>query len=230
MKLLVTDYDGTMYYEKNDLKTLRENIEALKQFKNKNMIAIATGRPYNSIKAEIDKYNIPYDYIISSNGACLFDQYDELIYSNTIKKEIIEKTLEFLSKLPYIKKISLIDIYGKETTNYNEIIQIYIEINFTSIFELNKIKKELSFLDNHPFLNICYFFNKTDKTKGIQIIQDIHAIQSQNIYTIGNDVNDLSMLKEYNGYRVPYSYPKLLQEKLPKSSVKKLIRKIEGES
>ena len=213
MKLLVTDYDGTMYYEKQDLKTLRENIEALKQFKKQNMVVIATGRPFTSIKKEIDTYDIPYNYIISSNGACLFDQDDSPIYTQTIKQEIIQKTITYLQKLPYISKIKLIDIYGK----------------ISSIFELKRIKQELEFLDNNQFFNMCYFFNQTDKIDGIKRIQELHNIESKDIYTIGNDTNDLLMLKEYNGYRVPYSYPRIILERLPKTSVKKLVHKIEGE-
>ena len=54
-------------------------------------------------------------------------------------------------------------------------------------------------------------------------------IESKDIYTIGNDTNDLLMLKEYNGYRVPYSYPRIILERLPKTSVKRLVHKIEGE-
>lgn len=229
MKLLVTDYDGTMYYEKQDLKTLRENIEALKQFKKQNMVVIATGRPFTSIKKEIDTYDIPYNYIISSNGACLFDQDDSPIYTQTIKQEIIQKTVAYLQKLPYISKIKLIDIYGNETNNLENVIQIYVEIKISSIFELKRIKQELEFLDNNQFFNMCYFFNQTDKIDGIKRIQEQHSIESKDIYTIGNDTNDLLMLKEYNGYRVPYSYPRIILERLPKTSVKKLVHKIEGE-
>lgn len=229
MKLLVTDYDGTMYYEKQDLKTLRENIEALKQFKKQNMVVIATGRPFTSIKKEIDTYDIPYNYIISSNGACLFDQDDSPIYTQTIKQEIIQKTIAYLQKLPYILKIKLIDIYGNETNNLENVIQIYVEIKISSIFELKRIKQELEFLDNNQFFNMCYFFNQTDKIDGIKRIQELHNVESKDIYTIGNDTNDLLMLKEYNGYRVPYSYPRIILERLPKTSVKKLVHKIEGE-
>ena len=229
MKLLVTDYDGTMYYEKQDLKTLRENIEALKQFKKQNMVVIATGRPFTSIKKEIDTHDIPYNYIISSNGACLFDQNDSPIYTQTIKQEIIQKTITYLQKLPYISKIKLIDIYGNETNNLENVIQIYVEIKISSIFELKRIKQELEFLDNNQFFNMCYFFNQTDKIDGIKRIQELHNIESKDIYTIGNDTNDLLMLKEYNGYRVPYSYPRIILERLPKTSVKKLVHKIEGE-
>ena len=229
MKLLVTDYDGTMYYEKQDLKTLRENIEALKQFKKQNMVVIATGRPFTSIKKEIDTYDIPYNYIISSNGACLFDQNNSPIYTQTIKQEIIQKTVSYLQKLPYISKIKLIDIYGNETNNLENVIQIYVEIKISSIFELKRIKQELEFLDNNQFFNMCYFFNQTDKIDGIKKIQELHNIESKDIYTIGNDTNDLLMLKEYNGYRVPYSYPRIILERLPKTSVKKLVHKIEGE-
>ena len=193
------------------------------------MVVIATGRPFTSIKKEIDIYDIPYNYIISSNGACLFDQNDSPIYTQTIKQEIIQKTVAYLQKLPYISKIKLIDIYGNETNNLENVIQIYVEIKISSIYELKRIKQELEFLDNNQFFNMCYFFNQTDKIDGIKRIQELHNIESKDIYTIGNDTNDLLMLKEYNGYRVPYSYPRIILERLPKTSVKKLVHKIEGE-
>ena len=54
MKLLVSDYDGTL---KSDIKNLMVNIEAINEFRKKgNHFSIATGRDYYSIKKEIDKY------------------------------------------------------------------------------------------------------------------------------------------------------------------------------
>ena len=67
-----------------------------------------------------------------------------------------------------------------------------------------------------------------DKKDGIYIVSEIEGVDSKDIYTIGNASNDKGMLLEFNGYKMPYSYPEILfsRAKLT-SSVKTLIRKIE---
>ena len=39
-----------------------------------------------------------------------------------------------------------------------------------------------------------------DKVVGIKVIQKIKQLKSNDVYTIGDDINDLRMIKEYNGY------------------------------
>ena len=58
----------------------------------------------------------------------------------------------------------------------------------------------------------------------------LENLVNDDIYTIGNGNNDICMLKEYNGYRVPYSYPKVIMQNFPKRSVYNLAKKIESEN
>ena len=103
-----------------------------------------------------------------------------------------------------------------------------------------EIKEQLVYIvDKKPVLALIRGDKQVEETKllnavgGIEIriatageIQEMMAVNGFNaepgfIGPIG--------LKEYNGYRVPYSYPKVVLERLPKTSVKKLVQKIEGE-
>src|SRR5574344_1034320 len=96
MKLLVSDYDGTL---KPDIKNLYLNIEAIKRFKEKgNTFMISTGRSFVSIKKEITKYNIPYDFLSCNDGAILFDNNDNILYKNIIEKELLILLLEQLKQ------------------------------------------------------------------------------------------------------------------------------------
>ena len=66
-KVLVVDYDRTLYINHNDMLN---NIKAIDKFRSKgNIFIIATGRTYDSLKNEIDKYGINYDYLILNHGA-----------------------------------------------------------------------------------------------------------------------------------------------------------------
>ena len=68
-KVLVVDYDRTLFINNDDVLN---NINSINKFReNGNIFIIATGRTYNSLKKEIDKYNIEYDYLILNHGSLL---------------------------------------------------------------------------------------------------------------------------------------------------------------
>ena len=72
MKLLVSDFDGT-FDSRNSKSAIDKNIEAIKRFRDQgNIFAIATGRHYESIRKKIEKYQIPYDYLVCADGISTF--------------------------------------------------------------------------------------------------------------------------------------------------------------
>lgn len=228
MKLLVSDYDGTIY-DQDSLRETRNNIEAIKRFKdNGNLFSIATARIFPSIKAQTEKFKIPYDYLICCDGGCIFDKNDNLIYSNPIDENQLLIIIKYLESLSYIKEYRLLNSYGKNTTNTKDTHQIYVQVYFKNTLDMLKIQRELSPLLHYGILHICYFFKKTYKSEGIQFIAKQEQISDNSIYTIGNGNNDIDMLKNYTGSRVPYSYPKLVLERIPKNSIPTFIKKIES--
>ena len=64
-KLLVSDYDLTLkliYDFDNDL-LIRANVAAIKKFMDEgNIFMLNTGRAYDSIKEEVNKNHVPYNY------------------------------------------------------------------------------------------------------------------------------------------------------------------------
>lgn len=228
MKLLVSDYDGTIFDIEN-IKDTRRNIDAIKRFKdNGNLFAIATARTFASIKSQTDKFKIPYDYLICSDGGCVFDKDDNLIYSNSIDKQLLMRIYFYLESLPFIKKFEFLDSFGKKTNSFCDVQQIYVEVYIKNTLEILKIKRKLAPLISIGILSICYFYKSTFKTDGIKIISERENMEKENIYTIGNGNNDICMLSEYNGSRVPYSYPKVIMQGFPKNSVCSYVKKIES--
>ena len=227
MKFLVSDYDGT-YKEDIKGKNIILNNEAIKNFLNKgNKFVIATGRSYTSIKKEINKYNIPYNYLICNNGSVIFNEQDEIIYKYPISEEILYETLEILTLSQKIKKIELFDAKGNLTQTNAEIIELLCQVSIKNIQEIKKIKNILNYLECISFLNTFLLKTPSNKKDGIEIIAKKEKINPNDIYTIGNDINDLEMLKAYNGYKIIYSNPKLLLKNIKTiTSVKSLIKKI----
>ncbi len=88
-KLLVSDYDDTLF---TDEVSLIKNIEKIKKFQEQgNCFVIATSRSFTSIMEEVKKYQIPFDYIFSNMGAGIFDADGKILYSEFIPKEEKDK-------------------------------------------------------------------------------------------------------------------------------------------
>lgn len=82
MKLLATDYDGTLKFSDS---VLEEDVNAIKEWRKAgNVFAIATGRSKNSVTEELKKYDIPVDYYITNNGGMIFDANGNILYSSSL--------------------------------------------------------------------------------------------------------------------------------------------------
>ena len=230
MKLLVSDYDGT-FNEDNKLSKINKNIDAIKRFMdNGNLFAFATGRNYESIKREITKYHIPYNYLICSNGSTVFNQRDNILFQNTLLVEAVKKTLKYLNHFGFIKSVELYDAYGRITSDYNNVCEIVCTLKFKNTLDARMVREEITFLDSFSFMNVVIFKEKLDKKDGIYLVSDIEGIEKEDIYAIGDAGNDKGMLTEFNGFKMPYSYPEIMFSKAKLvSSVKSLVRKIERE-
>ena len=102
IKMIVTDLDGTLLNEKS--KVSRYTRKQLKKYKDEGIIiTIATGRIY---KMAIDSLkSIKYiDYIITDNGACVFDvKENKYIYFNYINRDIVKNIYNmFNERFKYI--------------------------------------------------------------------------------------------------------------------------------
>ena len=155
MKLLVTDYDNTFHINDNDMD---ENVHAVRLFMDDNLFAIATGRNYTSFMEQKELYDIPFNYLITNNGATIIKNGDvicDCFIEDEIKNSIL-KTIDFskIEKAIYCngkdmvtqkEKLSKIyfKFYDKETAiKIAESVwypiygsEIYTELPFEAILE-----------------------------------------------------------------------------------------------
>lgn len=69
----------------------------------------------------------------------------------------------------------------------------------------NEIRKYLKSNLKHSFVEYKYpkikvINKKCNKLNVIDIIRTLEEIKEENIYTIGDDINDIEMILKYNGY------------------------------
>ena len=197
MKLLVTDYDNTyeLHYDNMDLdKIFKRNQKALEIFRQNNIVAVATGRHFDAIKHTIDEKKIKFDYLCCNNGAEMYDNNYNILFTLPIN----ELSLNIIQKLEKIIKI-----HYRHPFCSNEITSI--NIYFDELEKFENVKKYLN--DN---LNNCYIeykypkikiLNKDcNKVKFVDLLVSKLLLNVNDVYTIGDDINDINMIKKYNGY------------------------------
>lgn len=216
IKALATDLDGTLL---NDNKVPVHNQNAVKELKeNQNLFIISTGRPYNGVKPLIEKYNLDVDYSILLNGALIIDNSGNVINHKFIPFSTVKKIIDSLDdtyaeisietgyttytlgstadNLPYSgKKIihSLDELKNKDLS----LISLYFEN-----VENDKIDLICSKINTEYSTN-CIAFRNTkyidvvpvgcSKGNAVKFVCDKENVSSENIYTIGDSFNDVSM-------------------------------------
>jgi len=227
MKLLVSDYDGT--YKKTGILTKSFNNTLLDFINNGNLFALASGRNYSSLKKEIDKYNIPYNFLICNNGNTLFDNEGNLLFSKEIDSLYVSKALDILLASNTIKKICLNDIYGNITFDFNKICEIFCVINPLQIKKFDIIREKINFLSLYKILHLAIFTHYLDKTVAVEKIKELYdgKIDNKDIYAIGNSYNDVHMCEKYNGYKTLFSSEALKEiDAKTIASIPNLIKKL----
>ncbi len=98
LKLVATDLDGT--FLKNDKSISAENLEALQMLGENGVLrVIATGRNLKKTR-EVIPENIPFDYIVFSSGAGVYDQRNEkFLYHQNLDPEVVQQLADYLIEL-----------------------------------------------------------------------------------------------------------------------------------
>lgn len=216
MKMLICDYDGTLNVNddllfKIDLKL---NIKAIKEFiHDGNTFVISTTRGYKSIKEEISRYKIPYDFVTCNNGSVIFDNKNNLIYANTLSID----ELGYIKNTLKEKELHYFDLYGFE--NYD------IQHNIVYVSFRGKSKKQLTNFHVEKRGFHTYIKNKCTKLDGANILKEYLNIDE--VYSIGDSKDEVELLQTYNGYKMLFSDLSLWNKNIDTTtSVHKVIKKI----
>ena len=231
-KVLVVDYDRTLFINNSDMLN---NINSINKFReNGNIFIIATGRTYNSLKKEIDKYNIEYDYLILNNGSLVIKKDKSTLFHYKIDKNILFNITNYLSK--YKPKIVMYSYYTEDTNDINNPDISKITIVFQKDIEtFKKVMMDIVKKYNNK-LNIYFTQNyeieiiskETNKSRAIDLLMKKANFKKENIYTIGDSYTDIDMINDYNGSCMEKSIDILKNNKNIKkySSVSVLIKDI----
>ena len=211
MFILSSDYDGTL---KTRIHDLYINIREINKFRELgNIFVLNTGRPFKSIKKEIDEFNIKFDYLCCNDGCVTFDSNFDVVFETNLTA----------SQKNHIKNL-VINFHGFEINKYYS-AKLMLQKEIENPIEIEIVKpQEASFkefilqldktetnIQHFEWKNSLFVKNNSSKSAALENISKLidSTINPYNIYTIGDEANDLEMIKNHRGFRMLESSPKL---------------------
>lgn len=211
MKILVSDFDNTFYTSE-----IKKNVSLSNEFiKEGNVFIIATGRPLYLLKPDLDKYKIDYNYLICNDGAVIFDKNHNIIEKTNIEYSTTIEIFNILSRSNIFERVYIDAIYDfgeLDCENYNGILakpydkKEAIKLNKDICNKYSLVQGYLS----HKWLNILS--REASKGKAIKTLIEREGWFEDNIYVIGDNENDLSMMPFKNSYAIENSSLTLKKE------------------
>lgn len=199
MLLVASDFDGTLYV--NDINIINKNIEYINKLRENNyLFAIITGRGLSIIEL-LKKYNISYDFLICENGAIIYDNKDNILYSCYLEQDDIDSTIEIIKK--YNLKF-IIDTGDKYITDLNQkfsnVASIFLDRKtINDVNEMLKIIKENTNTYSYISPNWINIVNmNVNKKKTLEKLETILE-NKYKICPIGDAINDVEMISFFDG-------------------------------
>lgn len=200
MKILISDFDHTFYTSE-----YQQNIKVIQKFvANGNQFVIATGRNLNQLMKDIKEYKIPISYYICNDGAVIYDHTFQLLYQKNIDLNTVKTLCQRLKQEPHIFTDIMIDQNGEYIKNIDE------SANKIIARPINVLKAQAWWKEQSKhFPNIKGYFSmfwlnvidcNVNKGNAIQLLQQKNRWKKEDIYTVGDDQNDIDMIQMYQGY------------------------------
>ncbi len=219
MKILISDFDGTLFVDDN---IPQEAVQKIQEFRNNgNVFIISTARNYSAVKKDCLKYGVSVDYFFCDIGSVILDNEGNIIYTQFINEDdinIIESTIEKYQDLINVKRYNAT---LKHDNFNNNIVEYKIDGNTEILKEiknalsLKSIKAKIQITEDNKLI-----IHTGTKEEIIQFFINQNNIDKSIITTIGDELDDLNMLKLYNGYRMEQCNEKVRQ------NIKKSVKSV----
>lgn len=213
MKVIASDFDGTVNYNG---KISDEDKSAIKKFRKAgNKFGIVTGRDLDLAQWIKQENGFEFDFVICCTGAVIKNGEGEVIYKKKGKIEpfiydVIEKAKEMGAYVFAIGDMLLkciIDIKGKIPMQIDALSEFtHANTGFTTRERATEFAKYVN--DNYGD-KISAHQNgtavdmppaRTSKVTGIY--EYAKTLEAPEIYAVGDNINDIPMIKEFCGFAV----------------------------
>lgn len=210
-RFIASDYDGTISCGGDSIKN---NAEAISRWRKKgNFFAVVTGRG-TPIVNELKGNGVETDYVLCNNGSvCIKD--GELIFVERNDVKMVPDLVSFISKqgAGYFGLVCPEQEKGFTTNEIPEDLLTYPDFaQLTAICGSNEDASRISEAINKEYEGILISYANgqfidivkygVSKATGISRVAEMLGVEEKNIYAVGDNLNDIVMIKAFNGYAV----------------------------
>jgi HAD-superfamily hydrolase, subfamily IIB len=205
-KILVSDLDGTLI-QRNEITSIDR--DAINKFvADGNIFVLATGRNYYDFMRAHRFFNIPYNYLVLNGGSLILNENNKIYYSKSIDEMlIVEHVIEVLKIINAVSTLIYIS-HEKTTINMafpwklsfyiNNINSICLDFrddnleNVEKVYSLLAKNKNIDVIKNGMYIDVLP--SNISKKIAINELLFKFGLSQENLATIGDDWNDISML------------------------------------
>lgn len=200
MKMIGSDFDGTIPTNKVILKSTRDKINKFRE--DGNLFVIVTGRSPKVFCQGIKNYGIDFfDYVICANGAVTMNQELEYLEINEMKRETIKSIAAILCQQPDKKEIYVNTIKESVLIELIEDVDQIQDPMISMSLKFDTIDQRKQY-DFHYIKGIDQFSNSvyTDIvpegiSKASKLLALYDKLCADRLFTIGDGDNDRCMLE-----------------------------------
>lgn len=206
-KLIASDYDGT--FRHGGISDY--NKEMIRKWREKgNYFGIVTGRGMNFFNdVREDGIDDILDYLIIYNGAYISDMDGNVLYESFIPRSVFVELEKLFSGYKEIKN------YDK-ATDAEFYHQYYAEFpDYEKALEAAKVANEkfghkIDAFVNGPHVNIAKL--GSSKAESVKFILEHYGLKPEEGAVVGDDYNDLDMIKQHHGWAMASGKPAVIAE------------------
>lgn len=237
MKLLASDYDGTLRYEP---KVVEEDLDAVKRWQNAgNLFVVVTGRSMESFLQELENNDFHCDFIVLNNGGVVYDGSGKCLQVSYLDFDKALELIEYIRTLPCasyvlndgfhrhrvvidpsqedVKYANMPQEKDEEALlNGGKIAQIVISLNDDELAQriVRYVNEQFNgYIEAYANRNCVDIVPVgISKAEGLSYVLQYLGIDDDDVYTIGDSFNDLPMIEAYHGFSVGMA-PEEIREK-----------------
>ena len=227
LKIIASDYDGTLNHGGIDEKKKK----AISRWRKEgNIFSVISGRGAPDLIRIYNKDSFECDYLIADNGAVIMKTDGEIVCEDKIDVSIAKPFLEFLfsqgCKWGYVQTSFPCRVFKDDDFEDYDTDECFIfeELpEFQYVYQINtaletfeeaeivtsaikeKFGNVLNPLQNGNCIDIVSV--NMDKAKGIYKFIDLLGASYEDVITVGDNINDKDMIKEFRSYAMENAVP-----------------------
>ena len=219
MKLIASDFDGTLT---RNGRIWEDDLEAISRWRKAgNLFGVVSGRVLFGIECEVERHNIEYDYLVGASGGQAEDSEKKELFAYKCSHKHILDMAQFIldnggrncgvgyerthvTLFDKGRNICEIDRELLKTISYTYQMNTYFATDEEAMMFTEKVNEKFKGIFTAHQNGVCVDIPPYGVTKatGIAKVAEIFGVDKKDIITVGDNCNDLTMLKAFNGVAV----------------------------